>query len=93
MLEINAKPNRLKRGLLNLCIIVISVATVVSIARLVEAGSLNPGSAPGSTMYDATAIHNALVGTFDSSAIASSSSGSAIQIARCILERMGGGSC
>ena len=93
MLETGTKQSRLKKALLNLCIIIVSVATVVSIARLVEAGSLNPGSAPGSTMYDATAIHNALVGTFDSSAIASSSSGSAIQIARCILERMGGGSC
>ena len=77
-----------------LILCVISIAVVVVVVRFVEAGSLNPTSAPASTMKDLDSAYDALVGaSYDSSAIASSSSGSAIQLGRCILENLGGGSC
>ena len=77
-----------------LFVFVFSLVIVVLVLERVQAGSLNPSSNPAGTMKTLSEIYNPLAsGSFDSSAMASSSNGSAIQIGRCILYRLNGGSC
>ncbi|MEK7616123.1 MAG: hypothetical protein AAB420_02875 [Patescibacteria group bacterium] len=75
-------------------IVIFSVISVVGILRLANAGSLTPSSSPAGTMYTQGNIFNPLASTsYDSSAIASSSTGSVIQISKCIVEKLHGGTC
>ena len=77
-----------------LCVFVLALVLVLVILQTVNAGSLTPSTSPAGTMYTTEQVYNPLVLTsYDSSAIASSSTGSAIQIARCVIEKMHGGSC
>ncbi|HTP57033.1 MAG TPA: hypothetical protein VMJ72_02000, partial [Candidatus Paceibacterota bacterium] len=57
----------------------VSLASFGLLAVLATAGSLTPAAAPGSTMQTLAQVYNAVAGTFDSSGIASSSTGSLIQ--------------
>ena len=58
-----------------------------------QAGSLTPSASPTSTMRTTEEIYNPLVGTFNSSGITASSTGSALQISQCIITKINGGNC
>ena len=66
---------------------------VLMIGLNARAGSLTPQESPGSTMKTLEEIYNPLVGTFDSSSISADFNGSALQVAKCAITRMQGGSC
>ena len=53
--------------------------SVVSLTAIAFAGSLTPPAAPASTFHTLEEIYNAVAGTFDSSSITSSTTGSLIQ--------------
>lgn len=74
-------------------IVAASVTILVVFFHLVSAGTLNPTGIPNSSMRSASEIYESLAGTFDSSGIAASSNGDALQIAKCIIQRMAGNSC
>ena len=77
-----------------LLIILISTTAILGILKIVYAGSLTPPSSPGSTYYTLEQIYNPLANTaYDSSGVASSSQGSAMQIAKCVLQKMHGKNC
>ncbi|MFH1769261.1 MAG: hypothetical protein ABH833_01185 [Parcubacteria group bacterium] len=84
--------SRYKQILQSLGVIIIGIVLVLGFVALVEAGTLQPPSAPSesSDPTDLTNIYDVLTTDFDSSSIASNSDGSAIGIARCILEKMRG---
>lgn len=84
----------LKRILYDLSIIVISVS-VVYIAAVAYAGSLTPpaGSPPGITMMSLNDIYNALAGNPDVSGVLPREDGSAMDILKCITNKMNNGVC
>lgn len=53
--------------------------SVVSLTAIAFAGSLTPPASPASTFYTLEEIYNSIAGTFDSSSISSSTTGSLIQ--------------
>ena len=85
----------LKRiGVDALIITAVVLSGALAFRGIAYAGSLTPAASPVATMDSLSDAYNALVGTsFSSSAITASSTGSAIQIARCINTNLTGGSC
>ncbi len=71
----------------------ISIAAVVVVVRFVFAGNLNPSVTPDGTMNTADEIYTSLVSGFDSSTMIAKKTGSALQIGRCIIERIRGNNC
>lgn len=84
-------PRRMLRSGL---IVAFAAASVFAVFQLTSAGSLSPSTSPGGTMHTAEDIHSSLVGTsYDSSSIATSSSGSALQISKCIIAHLANHPC
>lgn len=72
----------------------ISVFAIVFLFRMTDAGSLTPpGVAVVPTMNTTSESYNALVGSgsFDSSAVAASANGNALEISKCIIDIVNGG--
>lgn len=82
---------RIKRTTRTLMVIVLSIIIVTALFRLTEAGSLTPSAAPASSMQSLDDLYQALVGTYDSSAVVASNNGSALQISKCIILKITGG--
>lgn len=75
-------------------IIAVSFFLIAFAFRLVEAGSLSPSVATTvATMNTSSSSYNALVGTFNSTSITKDLNGSALEISRCIIDQITGGSC
>lgn len=86
------KKHTAKRSLRSFFVMAISVFVIVSLFRMTEAGTLTPALSPASTMNSLEDAYDALVGSsFDSSLITADKDGSAIQVAKCIIEKMTGG--
>ena len=86
------KQHTVKRSLRSFFVMAISVFIIVSLFRMTEAGSLTPALSPASTMNSLEDAYNALVGSsFDSSLITADKNGSAMQVAKCIIDKMTGG--
>lgn len=79
---------RLARGVL---VVAFSIVIVTMLFRLTEAGPLDPSAPPASTSQSIEDIYQSLVGTFDSSGVVASKSGSALQISKCIILKITGG--
>ena len=77
----------------NLGVIVVSVTTIAFVFQLAGAGDLFPSSAPSGTMASVGDVYDVLVGSFDSSSITASKSGSALNVSRCIIEQLQGNTC
>ena len=74
--------------------IVISVALIFGAFRLSTAGSLTPSASPAGTLNALNEIWNVLASdSYDSSGISADPNGSAIQISKCIIVRLQGGTC
>ena len=75
--------------------VLIVVAVLYSAAAVTRAGSLTPSASPAETMRTLQDIYNILAATstVNASSSVASSTGNAIQIAQCIVTRLGGGSC
>lgn len=76
-------------------IIVLSTALIVWLYGIARAGSLNPGSGPtAGTLKTITNVYDPLASvSYDGSGVSASSTGNALQITKCILNKMRGGSC
>ena len=73
-------------------IVVFSIVIVTTLFRLTEAGSLTPIAAPASSSESFENLYSAIASAgFDSSALSASKNGSALQIAKCIITKMTGG--
>jgi hypothetical protein len=77
----------------NASIVVLSILTVLTLFRLADAGTLTPSTAPAGTMNTTGDAYNALVGTYDSSAVVGSRNGNALQISKCIISKLAGSPC
>lgn len=67
---------------------------VAFVLRSVEAGSLTPSTSPAGTFYTLGQIFNPLASSsYDSSGISADSQGSALEITKCIITKLHGGSC
>jgi hypothetical protein len=75
----------------NVFVVALSVVIVTMLFRLTEAGSLNPAAAPASSSESFENLYQAMTGTFDSSGITGDKNGSALQISKCIIAKMTGG--
>ncbi len=74
--------------------IAVSAAIVFGVFRLTEAGSLTPPASPAGTLDSVASLSDALFGTaFDSSAITASSNGNVLEVTKCIIQRLNGGTC
>jgi hypothetical protein len=75
--------------------VVTGVVLVVSLFRLTEAGSLTPPTEPTvGTMDTLEETYDSLVSSsFDSSSVAANRDGSALEISKCIIEQITGGTC
>jgi hypothetical protein len=73
--------------------VIVAVLIVVSLVRVVRAGSLTPLALPAATMNTLQDVYNAFAGTFDSSSVAASSTGNAIALSRCAILKLTGGVC
>ncbi|HUO75567.1 MAG TPA: hypothetical protein VMU12_01440 [Candidatus Paceibacterota bacterium] len=78
----------------SLLMVIISVALIFGAYRLSNAGSPTPPAAPTSGTLDSLAsISAALIGPFDSSGVIADPNGSALQISKCIINRLHGIPC
>jgi hypothetical protein len=77
----------------NALVIGLSVLVTVLVVRWVSAGTLDPNAGTAPTMVTFQNIYDASVGTFNSATSTASATGTAIQIARCIAQRIAGGTC
>jgi hypothetical protein len=82
----------LKRTGRNILVVVVAVFVIVTAFHLTDAGSLTPSAPPSGTMHDLQEIYDELIGTFDSSGVTASKDGSAMAIAKCIIQKETGGS-
>jgi hypothetical protein len=82
-----------KSFLRSILVISASILIVFFVFRLAVAGSLTPPGAPAGTMHSLQEMYDSLVGTFDSSAVVANSNGDALQISKCIIAQITGGSC
>ena len=82
-----------KKVLKEFSVLALSVAAVVLIFHIVLAGSLTPTVAPAPTFHSLDDIYNELVGTLNSSGNSPSSTASAVNISRCIMNRLAGIAC
>ncbi|MEK7194682.1 MAG: hypothetical protein AAB667_00255 [Patescibacteria group bacterium] len=76
-------------------VIILSVGIIIWLYSIARAGSLNPGSSPTTgTLKTITNVYDPLASvSYDSSGVSASSTGNALQITKCILNKMRGGSC
>lgn len=81
------------RAILETAIIIASVVVVTSLIRVAQAGTFTPLAIPAATMNTLGDIYNALAGTFNSSGVSASSTGSAVAVSRCIITKLTGGVC
>lgn len=89
-MELHTRRGKISRVL----VFVFSLIFVGLILHSVNAGSLTPTAAPAGTFHTLREIFNPLASTsYDASAIASNSNGSALGITKCIIYRIHGGSC
>ena len=79
--------------ILETIVVIVSVVVVISLVRVVQAGSLTPIALPVATMNTLQDVYNALAGTFDSSSVVASSTGNAIALSRCIMQKLAGNAC
>lgn len=62
--------------------------------NVIRAGSLTPSASPAATMRTVEEVYNALASSsFDNTGLAASLNGSAIEIAKCAITKLEGGSC
>lgn len=90
------KPGKkLKKIFRDTTIILLSVGIIVWLFSIARAGSLNPSSGPtAGTLKTITNVYDPLASiSYDSSSVSASSTGNALQITRCIINKMRGGSC
>lgn len=80
-------------ALINVLLLVFATAVLVLIIKFTEAGVLTPSASPASTMQTTGDIYNVLAGTYNSSGISANQNGSAVQILKCIITNLDGGSC
>lgn len=73
--------------------VLVSVALIVGAFRLSVAGSLTPPAAPAGTMNELEEVYDALVGDYDSSAVVASRNGNALEISKCIIDKVNGSPC
>ena len=85
---------RWKRAARHIAIVVTSSTLIFFVFRISQAGSLTPPAAPASTFNTVGEIFASLASnTFDSSSFAASKSGSLINVSKCIMNRITGGTC
>lgn len=73
-------------------IVALSIGVVTTLFRLTEAGSLTPTTAPASSSESFENLYSAIASAgFNSSGLAASKNGSALQVAKCIIAKMTGG--
>lgn len=78
----------------NIGVILFAVLIIGGVYAWSGAGQIDPSTAPAPTYADMSAVYDAIASAgYDSSAIASDSAGSAFGIAKCIIEKISGGSC
>ena len=83
----------MKRRIRNALIIIVSVAVVTAVFRFTEAGSLTPpGIAVVPSLNTLSEIFAPLVSTsYDSSGVTADKNGNALQITKCIIQKVTGG--
>jgi len=85
---------RWKIAFRHIAIVVTSSSLIFVFFRLSQAGSLTPIAAPASTFNTLKEIYDSLASdSFDSSSITASKSGSVLNVSKCIVSRMTGGTC
>lgn len=82
----------LKRILYDLSIIVVSVS-LLYVALVAYAGSLVPPGSVAPTMWSLNDIYNAIAGTYDSNAVQAKENGNAMEILKCITNKMNNDVC
>lgn len=84
-----------RRGLFfRVAVIVLAVFGVATILTVAQAGSLFPVASPASSLRTIGEVHDAISSSsFNSSGYTAKSNGSAIEIAKCVITKMQGGSC
>jgi hypothetical protein len=73
--------------------VVISVFVIALVFQVAGAGSLTPVAAPAGTMHALSDVYDALVGNYDSSGVVASKQGSALQVTKCIINKINGSPC
>lgn len=79
------------KKLRTIAIVVFAALAIFGAFRLTGAGSLTPSFVPAPTMHDLQELYSVLVGTFDSSAVVASKQGDVMQVTKCIIQKVNGG--
>jgi hypothetical protein len=77
----------------DILVIVVSVVVVVFVFLLTEAGVLTPTVSPAGTLHTLENIWAPIASSgYDASGVVASKNGNALQITKCIIQAMTGGS-
>ena len=76
-------------------LIVVSALVAIAAVRIVTAyaGSLTPSVAPAATMKTHDEIYDPIAGTSYTSTVTASSSGDILQLTKCAVTKLQGGTC
>ncbi len=75
-------------------VLVVSIVFAVGILRITSAGDIDSTASPAGTLKTLEELYDPLVGSsYNSSAVTASSSGDTLELAKCIITKIGGGSC
>lgn len=87
--------NQEKRALIKRIIVeVCLVIGVILVIRGAAAGNITPPASVSTTMKTASEVYDSLVGTsFDSSGLSASLDGDALQVAKCLVNKINGSPC
>ena len=79
----------------NISVVIVAISIIVGIYSWSGAGQTAPSASPTTATYkDLSDVYDAIASSgYDSSAIASDSNGGAFEIAKCIIEKIKGGTC
>lgn len=72
-------------------VILASVFVIVAIFQFTEAGSLAPSLAPSGTLNTLDELYVSLTGSYDSTAIVAAKHGDVLQVSKCIIQKITGG--
>jgi hypothetical protein len=86
-------PTPRRRKIRSVLTLAVSVAVVAVVVRISDAGSLNPPTSTGTaTMRSVENIYAPLASAgYDSSGVIGNKDGNALQVAKCIMAKMTGG--
>ena len=89
------RSSAMRSTIIQTSLVAVSALVAIAVVRIVTAyaGSLTPSAAPAATMKTLTEVYDPIAGTSYTSTVTASSSGDILQLTKCAVTKLQGGTC